>query len=252
MKRVVKTSEEIEVIAEGGKILAEILQAVSSTAKVGVSTLELSDMADKLIRKAGGVPSFVGYGPRQAPFKHALCTSLNDVVVHGVPSSRDILEEGDIVGLDIGMKYKGLFTDTAVTVAIGKVDDGALKLIEATKGTLNAAMSVVKAGVKTGDIGFATESFAKSAGFAVVKDLGGHGVGYAVHEDPFIPCFGKSGTGEVLPVGAVICIEPMLCEGKSALYIEDDFWTLRTRDGGWSAHFEHTLVVTEDGFRILT
>jgi methionyl aminopeptidase len=252
MSKFVKSKSEIELIAEGGKILADILQKVASHAAPSVSTLELSNLADELIRKAGGVPSFIGYGPKYHTFKHALCTSINDVVVHGVPSTLDVLESGDIVGLDIGMKYKGFFTDTALTVLIGDVDEGAKKLVEATKGTLDAAMAVVKAGVRTGDIGAATEAYAKSMGFSVVKDLGGHGVGYEVHEDPFIPCFGKAGTGEVLPEGSVICIEPMLCEGKPGLYIEEDNWTIRTRDGGWSAHFEHTLEVTKDGFRVLT
>lgn len=251
-KSYVKKPEEIKLIAEGGKILGDILKRTASLVRPGISTLDLNDYAEAEMRKAGGRPSFIGYGTRKNPFPAGLCTSINDAVVHGVPSSKDILQEGDIVGLDIGMQYKGFYTDTAVTVPVGKVSSLAQRLIEVTKKSLAAAIAQAKPGNKIGDIGFAAQSVGEDAGFSMVRDLVGHGVGYAVHEDPAIPNYGKKGTGEELVEGMVIAIEPMVCEKKPHVYFDTDGWTIRTHDGGLAAHFEHTVVITSKGAKILT
>jgi len=251
-KKYTKTAEEIKLIEQGGKILRAILYRAGEMAKPGVSTKQLNDFADAQIRKAGGVPSFIGYGSRKNPFPAALCTSINDVVVHGIPSVKDVLQEGDIVGLDIGMVYKGLFTDTAITVPVGKVSSTAAKLIATTKKALAEAIKQVKPGNRIGDIAYATEKTAEDSGFSVVRDLVGHGVGYAVHEDPSVPNYGRKGTGIELVEGMVLAIEPMVCELKSRVFFDRDGWTIRTHDGGLAAHFEHTIAVTKNGVKILT
>ncbi len=247
----IKTPEEIELIAEGGKLLRSILNDVAKLVKPGVTTKDLSDFANKEIRKVGGVPSFIGYGEKRNPFPAAICTSVNDVVVHGIPG-KEVLAEGDIVGLDIGMIYKNLFTDTAITVAVGSVDEKKQKLINTTKRALEIGIQQAVIGNKTGDIGHAVQTFAEKEGFSVVRDLVGHGVGYSVHEDPQVPNYGKKGTGAKLVEGMVIAIEPMLCTGTYHVYFESDGWTIRTEDGGLSAHFEHTIAITRKGPRILT
>ncbi len=252
MKKYTKTPEEIEDINEGGKLLRDILHRAAAMAKPGVSTAEINDFAESEIIKAGGRPSFIGYGSRKNPFLFGLCTSINDAVVHGVPSSRDILQDGDILGLDIGMEYKKLYTDTAITVAVGKVSDKAQKLMDITKLSLDNALKQVKPGNTIGDIGHAIQSTAEGSGFSVVRDLVGHGVGYAVHEDPAVPCYGKPGKGIVLTEDMVLAIEPMVCEKKPQIFFDTDGWTIRTHDGGLAAHFEHTIAVTKDGCKILT
>ncbi len=252
MKKYTKTPEEIEDINEGGKLLRDILHRAAAMAKPGVSTAEINDFAESEIIKVGGRPSFIGYGSKKNPFLFGLCTSINDAVVHGVPSSRDILQEGDILGLDIGMEYKKLYTDTAITVAVGKVSDKAQKLMDITKLCLDNALKQVKPGNTIGDIGHAIQSTAEGSGFSVVRDLVGHGVGYAVHEDPSVPCYGKPGKGIVLVEDMVLAIEPMVCENKPNIFFDTDGWTIRTHDGGLAAHFEHTIAVTKNGCRILT
>ena len=251
-KGLIKTEQEIEIIAEGGKLLRDILYKTAGLVKPGVSTYELNEFAEKTIYEAGGEPSFKGYGNKKNPFPAGLCTSVNDIVVHGIPSRDAILKGGDIIGLDVGMKYKGFFTDTAITVAVGSINDVATRLIETTKKALDFGIKQVKAGAKVGDISFAIQSTVEAAGFSVVRDLVGHGVGYDVHEDPAVPCFGKKGQGETLQEGQVIAIEPMVCEKEYFLEYDKDGWTIRTADGGLSAHFEHTVAVTKHGARILT
>lgn len=248
----IKTQEEIDIIAEGGKLIRDILHRAGEMAKPGISTWELNEFAEAEISKIGGRPSFKGYGPKKNPYPAGLCTSVNHQVVHGIPSRDVILKSGDIIGLDIGMEYKGLYTDTAITVAVGQVSDVAQKLIETTKKCLALAINEVRDGVRIGDLSFAMQSTAEAAGFSAVRDLVGHGVGYDVHEEPSIPCFGKKGTGEKLKEGMVIAIEPMLCEHEYFVRIEKDGWTISTADGGLSAHFEHTVAVTKDGARVLT
>ncbi|MCL5666671.1 MAG: type I methionyl aminopeptidase [Patescibacteria group bacterium] len=248
----IKTSQEIELIAEGGKILRDILQRTAELAKPGITTWRLNEFAEAEIEKAGGRPSFKNYGSAKNPFPAGLCTSINSMVVHGIPSKFDILKEGDIISLDIGMEYKGLFTDTALTVPVGRASSEALRLVETTKTSLATAIKAVREGATIGDIGYAIQSTAENAGFSVVRDLVGHGVGYAVHEDPSVPCYGKKRQGLKLQAGMVLAIEPMLCEGEYFLEMEPDGWGIQTKDGGLSAHFEHTIAVTKDGARILT
>lgn len=247
----IKTQSEIDTIAEGGKLLRGILHATSKLTRPGATTKELSDFADSEIRKIGGRPSFIGYGDRDNPFPAALCTSVNDVVVHGIPG-KVLLEEGDIVGLDIGMDYKGFYTDTAITIPVGKVADSAQKLIDVTRKSLELGIAAAIVGNRAGDIGHAVQTYAEQNGFSVVRDLVGHGVGYEVHEDPQIPNYGRPGTGAKLVEGMVIAIEPMLCAGSYHIFFDDDGWTIRTEDGGLSAHFEHTVAITKNGPRLLT
>jgi methionyl aminopeptidase len=248
----IKTSKEIEYINEGGKLLRDILLRTAEKVKPGITTAELNDFAEQEIFSVGGTPSFVGYGTKKNPYPAGLCTSINDAVVHGIPSHSDYLQEGDIVGLDIGMIYKGLFTDTAITVPVGKISYTAEKLIAVTKKALDLAIKEAKPGNKIGDIGAVIQETAESSGFSTVRDLVGHGVGYAVHEDPSVPGYGKRGTGMVLQPGLVIAIEPMFCEKKPKIFFDEDGWTIKTQDGGLAAHFEHTIAITENGSRILT
>ena len=249
---IIKSVQEIELIAEGGVILHKILQQVAKQAQPGVSTESLNVLAEKLIVEAGGRPSFKGYGEKKNTFPAGLCTSVNDVVVHGIPSQKAILKDGDIVGLDIGMEYKNLYTDHAITVGVGQISAKARRLVETTKKCLDEAIRQAKPGNKIGDIGFAIQSTAEKNGFNVVRDLVGHGVGYDVHEDPAVPCYGKKDVGLTLKEGMVLAIEPMVCEYNYLLNVDKDGWTIRTADGGLSAHFEHTVAVTQKGARILT
>jgi methionyl aminopeptidase len=250
--RYTKQPHEIELINEGGKVLREILHRAGDMAVPGISTWEINHFAELEMQKAGGRPSFVGYGDKKNPFPAGLCTSINDAVVHGIPSKKDILREGDILGLDIGMEYKGLFTDTAITVGVGKVSDLARRLMEATKFALDEAIKAAVVGGRIGDIGYTIQKIAEDAGFSTVRDLVGHGVGYAVHEDPPVPGYGHKGVGEELMPNMVIAIEPMLCEKKPKIYFDTDGWTIRTHDGGLAAHFEHTIAITRAGPRVLT
>ncbi len=251
---ITKDPKEIKILKEGGKILATVLNLVASKAKSGVSAYELDQIAETEIIKAGGTPAFKNYQarPGDIPFPSSLCVSVNDEVVHGIATKDKILKDGDIVGLDLGLEYQGLFTDTAVTVCVGNVDDKTRKLVDTAKLCLDLAIEILKDGVYAGDIGAIIEATAKQKGFNVVKDLVGHGVGLAVHEDPEIPCFGKPGTGAKLSEGMVIAIEPMLNAGKSLIKFDEDQWTIRTADGSRSAHIEHTLIVTKNGCEIIT
>ncbi|MBI3231745.1 MAG: type I methionyl aminopeptidase [Candidatus Doudnabacteria bacterium] len=248
----IKTEKEIHIIAEGGKLLRDILYNTAQLVKPDVSTWELNKFTEEMIAKAGGRPSFKGFGPNGNEYPAGLCTSVNDEIVHGIPSKTVILKPGDIIGLDIGMEYKNLYTDTAITVTVGQVSDTASRLISITKKCLDSAVKAAKPGQRTGDIGFAIQTIAEQAGFSVVRDLVGHGVGYSVHEDPQVPCYGRPGQGMKLQEGMVLAIEPMLCEKGWKIFIDDDGWTIRTADGGLAAHFEHTVAIEKDGAKVLT
>lgn len=247
---IIKNKKELDILREGGKRLAVVLSNVAESAVPGVTTKFLDELAEKLILESGGRPSFKNYanpmGKKDYPA--TLCVSVNDEIVHGIPDER-ILKAGDIVGLDIGMWYERLCTDTAITVLVGGGTNG---LISATKKSLQIGISKVKAGVRIGDIGFTIQNFLEKEGFGVVRELVGHGVGNAVHEDPEIPNWGKLGTGMELLENMVIAIEPMATEGSPKVKLLNDGWTWATRDGSHSAHFEHTLVVTKNGSEVLT
>jgi methionyl aminopeptidase len=234
--------------------LATVLDLVAKQVKPGISAKDLDALAEAEIKKRGAMPSFKNYRAQAGdpPFPASLCVSVNDEVVHGIPHKDKILKDGDIVGLDLGVQYQGLFTDAAITVPVGNVSEEYSKLIEAAKESLNAGLAQVKSGNFTGDVGFAIESTVKKYGFQVVRELVGHGVGRAVHEEPEVPGFGKPGTGTKLVSGMVIAVEPMVNEGNWKIFFADDNWTIKTSDGKRSAHMEHTVLITDQGCEILT
>ncbi|MDO8471069.1 MAG: type I methionyl aminopeptidase [bacterium] len=250
-----KNPEEIEILREGGRRLAEILSILASKVVPGVSALELEEEARRLIKEGGDKPSFLGYRPQGAkrPFPAALCVSINDEIVHGIPNEAEkIVKEGDIVSLDFGLLHRGLITDAAITVPVGKVDEESKKLIEITRTALESGIETALPGSTIGDIGAAITRVVQESGFTLADSLVGQGVGYQVHEDPFVPNFGIAGRGEKLVPGLVIAIEPMVNIGKSGIKILSDGYTIKTRDGSRSAHFEHTVAITEKGNIILT
>lgn len=251
----IKTEKEIEVLREGGKRHAEMLRKISKRVAPGVSTQELEEYARELIQEAGDTAAFLHYTPRgvRAPYPAALCVSVNDVIVHGIPNVNPILlKEGDIVTLDLGLTHQGLITDAAITVGVGKINAESQRLINATKKALAIGIAAVHAGGHVGDIGAAIQEFARGEKLFLSEDLAGHGVGYSVHEDPFVPNTGIKGRGAELKPGMVIAIEPMLTLGTSKVTFDADEYTARTQDGSRAAHFEHTVVVTESGAEILT
>jgi methionyl aminopeptidase len=251
----IKTKEEIEILREGGKRLAFILAEVGKASVVGASTLELDNLARKLVEEGGDKSAFLNYKPEgmKRPYPASLCVSINDAIVHGIPNeSPVILKEGDIVSLDMGLNHKGLFTDSAITVGVGKVDEIGKKLIETTKLSLYEGIQAVKEGKHVRDISYAIERYVRPKHLGIVEELCGHGVGYKVHEDPYIPNFCLENKGEKLKEGMVLAIEPMLNEGTKHIVLDADGYTYRTADGKRSAHFEHTIVVTKNGAEILT
>ncbi|MBX4187331.1 MAG: type I methionyl aminopeptidase [Candidatus Doudnabacteria bacterium] len=251
---ITKNPEEIKILRDGGRILAAVLNLVASKVAPGISAAELDHLAESEIIKAGGRPSFKNYRsqPSDKPFPATLCVSRNNEVVHGIPYKDKILQDGDIVGLDLGMEYQGLFTDSAITVPVGKVNEKHLRLIQAAKDCLNAGLNAVMPGNFTGDVGHAIETMAEKYKLQVVRELVGHGVGKAVHEEPEVPGFGRPKTGTKILEGMVLAVEPMVNEGGWKIDFAPDQWTIVTEDGGWSAHMEHTILVTADGFEILS
>lgn len=250
-----KTAEEITKLREGGRHHAEILNKLKGVVKPGISTLDLDKEAERLVREFRDEPAFLGYRPENArsPYPATLCVSVNEVIVHGIPNKNPItLKEGDIVTLDLGLKHEGLITDSAITVPVGKVSKESSKLIEATREALSVGIKAIKPGRHIGDIGNAIERYAQDTDFYLADDLAGHGVGYDVHEEPYVPNWGEKGEGEKLVPGMVLAVEPMLCVGSSKVDFDRDEYTVRTKNGLNSAHFEHTVVVTETGYMILT
>ena len=251
----IKTEKEIAVLREGGRRLAEILRELEAAVRPGRTAAELNTLAEKLVSENGDKSAFLNYKPYGAKrgFPASLCVSINDEVVHGIPNEGEkILKEGDIVSLDMGLIHKNLYTDMAVTVPVGEVDVSAKKLLEVTEKALALGIAAARAGNRVGDISFAVESFVRPHGFGIVEELAGHGVGYKVHEDPYVPNYGKKNSGPVLKSGMVIAIEPMLNEGGKAVVLSSDWYTYKTADGKRSAHFEKTIVVTEGNAEILT
>ncbi len=253
----IKTSKEIEVIAEGGKILAQILDTVLAAAKPGVTTLALDAMAEKMILDGGGVPSFKHYQsrPTDKPFPSTICASVNDELVH-TPASSYTLKSGDIVTVDIGMRYPaedGFYTDMAKTIGIGEISADAKKLLQVTKESLDKGIAAARAGKSLSDISKAVQNHVEAAGFSVVRDLVGHGVGYAVHEEPRVPNYYDPRYKDLkLKAGMVLAIEPMVNVGSPAIAVKSDGLTIAAADGKLCAHFEHTIAVTKTGPRILT
>jgi methionyl aminopeptidase len=247
-----KSNEDIKILREGGKILNGIIKELEKRIKSGANPKEIDWLAENLIKKAGGKPAFKGYKPDFAKKKYpsTICFSPNSVVVHGVPDS-SLIKEGDIVGIDIGMEYKGLFTDMAITIGVGNISNEAKKIISTTKECLNLAIKYAKGGNNLGDIGWAIETHAKKNGFNVIKALTGHGVGYSPHEEPAVLNFGELGQGMELKSGLVIAIEPMLSACSGAI-VELSDGSFGTAENCLSAHFEHTIAITKRGNIVLT
>lgn len=251
----ITTDVERANLIEAGKRLAFVLEKLRAKVAPGVTAEELDDLAEQLIRAGGDEPSFLGYTPEGArrPYPATLCVSINGEVVHGIPNeSVKILKEGDIVGLDLGLTHKGIIVDAAITVPVGTIHTETKKLLKATETALARGIAAAAPGKHVGDISYAIQKEIEGAGFKVVKELGGHGVGELVHEEPFIPNFGRPGEGELLKEGMVLALEPISAAGKAAVMLAQDGYTYRTKDGSHSAHFEHTILIEKGGARIIT
>lgn len=248
-----KSDDEIKTLEQGGQVLAHILDAIEAAVKPGISTWELNEKAEDFILKSKAEPSFKNYNMGKGIFYPAsLCTSINSVIVHGVPKREEVLKPGDIVGIDLGLKWNGLYVDSARTIGVGDISELAQRLIKITKECLEQAIGMLRIGGKLGDLGAKVESLAKENGFSVIRDLVGHGVGHKVHEEPKIPNFGLPGTGETIVSGMVLAIEPMISTGGYKLKHSKDGFGCELADGSLGAHFEHTVAITQDGAIILT
>lgn len=244
-----KSAVEIERMRASGRIVAEVLAALEAQIGPGVTTVELDRLAESIIRAHGGArPAFKGYGG----FPASICTSVNDEVVHGIPSKARRLEEGDIVGIDVGVLMDGYHADAARTFGVGQVTEESEKLLAVTRSALEAGIEAAQPGARLGDVSAAIQHVAESAGFSIVRDLVGHGIGQHLHEDPQVPNFGVEGRGLELEPGLVIAIEPMVNVGGAEVRTLQDAWTIVTIDGSLSAHFEHTVAITEGGPDVLT
>jgi|UniRef100_A0A7C4U7R9 methionyl aminopeptidase len=244
---IIKNDEEIKLIREASRITAQTIEYLGRFIKEGITTKELDRIAEEFIRSQNAIPAFKGYRGYPA----SICASVNDVVIHGIPNSRR-LKEGDIISIDIGVNYKGYFGDAAYTFPVGEISENAKKLMDVTKEALYIGIKNAIIGKRTGDVGCAIEEYVEGFGFSVVRDFCGHGVGKMLHEEPAIPNFGERGFGYPFKKNMTVAIEPMVNEGISNVRILDDGWTVVTFDGSLSAHFEHTILITEDGNEILT
>ncbi len=249
MKTQPKTQAEIVAMREGGAILGKVLAGLNNYVRPGMTTQEVADHAREVLEKLGGKPAFLGYHG----FPDVICISLNEEVVHGIPSKKRVIQEGDIVSLDFGVMHKGMITDAAFSMIAGKpLSPNDIHLLQSTKWALDAGVDVVCGGVKTGTIGAAVEKVLNKAGYGIVRDFVGHGVGHQLHEDPNVPNYGIPNQGPMLHSGMTIAIEPMATAGGQDVSIQSDGWTVKTDDGSRSAHFEQTILITEDGAEVLT
>jgi len=234
-----------------GALVAETFQVLEPYVKPGVSVQELDQIAEAFIRSRGAIPAYIGYGPRNNPFPATICASINEVICHGIPSPRK-LREGDIIGVDIGVKMGGVYGDACYTYTVGNVTPEVRKLVDTARDCLDAGLEQVRPGARLGDVGAAIQKIAEDRGFGVVREYTGHGIGRNLHEEPTVYHHGKAGTGLVLQAGMVFTIEPMINLGRKETKLLPDGWTVVTADGKPSAQFEHTLVVTPTGYDILT
>ncbi|HEX4007012.1 MAG TPA: type I methionyl aminopeptidase [Acidobacteriaceae bacterium] len=245
----IRTPQEIEKLRRSGQVVREVLDTVRRAVKPGRTTLELEAVAAAKIKELGATPAFKGY----RGYPCVLCTSVNNEVVHGIPSAERKLHDGDIVSIDTGVVMDGYYGDSAITVAVGqKLAAKTQRLLDVTAASLASAIRTVKAGATLGDVGAAVQETVEAQGFSVVRDFVGHGIGTRLHEDPQVPNYGKRGHGQALKAGMVLAIEPMVNAGKPGVQVLQDGWTAVTQDGSLSAHFEHTVVVTDDGALVLT
>lgn len=243
-----KSPREIALMREAGRIVALVLSTLKSEIKVGVTTKQLDTIAMRMIKQAGAIPSFLNY----RGFPAAICTSVNNTLVHGIPSDQVVLMAGDIISVDVGVKYRGYHGDSADTFTVGEVSDQAKKLIEVTKQSLFTGLAYAKAGNHLLDISWAIGNYVQSFGYSLPVEYTGHGIGSALHEEPMIPNFGNKGQGIKLKAGMTLAIEPMVHMGRPQTAVLDDDWTVVTKDGSLAAHYEHTIVILEDGYQILT
>jgi len=243
---VLKSEKELDLMDEANRIVHRVLDGIGERIAPGVTTRELDQFAEDLIRRSGAAPAFLNYRGYPA----TLCTSINDVIVHGIPGESE-LAEGDIVGVDCGVLYKGYYGDAARTFSVGAVSEEAGRLIAATRHALELAVAAVRPNERLSDIGHAVQTYVEAQGFSVVRDFVGHGIGTALHEDPQVPNFGEPGKGPRMRPGLVLAIEPMVNVGSPAVEVDEDGWTARTRDGSLSAHFEFSVAVTSEGARVL-
>ncbi len=243
-----KSASDLDRMAAAGAIVAETLGLLAESARPGMSTLDLDEIAERHIRAAGGVPTFKGYHG----FPGSICASPNTMIVHGIPSESTVLVEGDILSIDVGVTRQGFVGDSAVTIIIGDVPESTRDLLRACQASLGAAVAACQLGGRLGDIGHAVQGVVEAAGFAVVRDLVGHGVGRAMHEEPQIRNYGEAGTGPELKTGMTLAIEPMITAGAYDIVVAEDGWSIFTTDQSLAAHFEHTVAITKDGPRILT
>lgn len=243
-----KSRAEIASMKKAGAILREVRERLGDHVKPGVTTLQLDRVAKRLLDERGAVPAFLGY----QGFPGTLCTSVNEEVVHGIPSAKRVLKEGDILSLDIGLVKDGFYSDTAVTYPVGKIDEESARLIRVTEQSLELAIRYLMPGKRLGDMAAAVQQFVESNGYSVVRDYAGHGIGRQLHEEPRIPNYGKAGRGVRFQAGMVVAIEPMVNAGTQKTKVLGDQWTVVTADGKRSAHAEHTVAITEDGPMILT
>ena len=249
---IIKTDQEIEIMRKAGRLLSKVISQVASAVRPGISTLDLDDLAEKLIIDSNAKPAFKDYGQGKNRYPATLCTSVNEEVVHGIPRRDKILEEGDIIGLDCGLIYNGYFSDMAITVPVGKISPQAEELLRITKKSLNTAIQMIKSGVRLGNVSSAIQSCAEKNNFSVVRDLTGHGIGKELHEPPVILNYGRPHTGIVLEKGMTLCFEPMVNVGDFKVKVLKDGWTIVTNDNSLSAHFEHMILVTKFGAEVLT
>lgn len=245
---VCRSAAELEKMRAAGRLVGEVLTELTARVAPGVTTAELDELAEARIRRAGAVPAFKGYHGYPA----TICASINEEVIHGIPNGRRVLNEGDVISIDVGASLDGYFGDSAVTLAVGQVSEGAATLLRVTDESLYKAIEAVKPGGRISDIGHAVQKHVEAYGFSVVREFVGHGIGQRMHEEPQIPNYGEPGRGPRLTEGMVLAIEPMVNAGKAAVKVLQDGWTAVTRDGSLSAHFEHTVAVTADGPWILT
>ena len=244
----IKSPREVALIKEASRLVAKVFEEVGPLVKPGVTTQYLADMAEKVIQSGGGIAACKGYGG----FPGAICVSVNEVIVHGIPSNKRVLKDGDIVSLDVVAQFKGYHGDACRTYPVGVISERAEKLVKTTKASFFEGVSKVKKGAHLGDICSAIQEFNESHGYSLPTDYTGHGIGSHLHEDPSIPNVGKEGTGPILQVGMCLAIEPMVAEGKPKVRILGDGWTAKMKDGKLSAHYENTVVVTEEGYEVLT
>ena len=247
-----KSPQEIEIMRAANVIVAEVLVALGERLRAGVTTQELDAVAEDMTRRRGAVPAFKGYEVAGRVFPSSVCISINEEVVHGIPSTQRVLRDGDIVGLDFGVRFQGYYGDAAMTVPVGHADPQSERLMRATREALWAGIEQVRVGQRLGEVSAAIQARVESDGFSVVRDFVGHGIGKRLHEEPQVPNYGKRDRGVRLRPGMVLAIEPMVNAGAPEVFVKDDGWTAVTRDGSRSAHFEHSVAVTEQGPYVLS